>query len=202
MDGRGFDDVVRRLASGCSRRSVLRGLIGGGAAVAGTQTGSSLAEPADKVSICHYDKETDTYTLLSVSGNAYAVHRAHGDFDPYVCDDGLRCQACPVRQCVDVDPVCARFADECPDVPDCYCRNSVEGERFCSPAITCLEEPGCQTSADCATGSFCTTDTCCPETEGTPCCPETGGLCVTICENGSDRRITAAGDGDTSPPAR
>ncbi len=34
MDGRGFDDLTRKLANGVSRRSILKGLLGGAGAAA------------------------------------------------------------------------------------------------------------------------------------------------------------------------
>ena len=66
MDARGFDDLTRRVARAASRRSLLRGLIGGAAAIVTTKAGTSLAQP-DKVSICHWDEEEQGYALLSVS---------------------------------------------------------------------------------------------------------------------------------------
>jgi hypothetical protein len=52
MDGRGFDDLVRRLATGRSRRSVLRGMIGGGAALVAARAGTTLADLPAIVDVC------------------------------------------------------------------------------------------------------------------------------------------------------
>jgi hypothetical protein len=80
MDGHGFDDLVRQLAPGRSRRSVLRGAIGGGVALAATKVSAGLAAPAEKVLICHWSEDLGYYKLISVSGNAVEAHRAqqHG----------------------------------------------------------------------------------------------------------------------------
>ena len=77
MDGNGFDELTRRLATGRSRRSVLRGLVGGGAALVAAKTGVTLAAPEDKVTICHWSEDLGYYELISVSPNAVAAHDAH-----------------------------------------------------------------------------------------------------------------------------
>jgi len=77
MDTRKIDAIARNLASATSRRSVVGGLLGGALAVAGLSRAAGA--PADKVDICHYDDETDTYQLINVSGNAVEAHMNHGD---------------------------------------------------------------------------------------------------------------------------
>src|SRR5262245_49840848 len=78
MDGRNFDDFARNLATGRSRRSVLRGLIGGGAALAGLKaTGISAA---NKTTICHFPPDNPAnLQIISVSNNSLPSHFAHGD---------------------------------------------------------------------------------------------------------------------------
>src|SRR5680860_1549522 len=44
MDGRGFDELTKKLAKGASRRSLLKGLLGGAGAVAATAVVKSGAE--------------------------------------------------------------------------------------------------------------------------------------------------------------
>jgi hypothetical protein len=97
MDGRGFDDFVRRLATQRSRRSVLRGLVGGSVAVVATKTGSALA--ADKVTICHFPPENPANVqVISVGSAALPEHQAHGDFELIDC-------------CVDSE--CSGLTDQC-----------------------------------------------------------------------------------------
>jgi hypothetical protein len=51
-------------------------------------SGISLAAKADKVDICH--NAGDKVVMISVSGNAWAAHQAHGDVLAVegVCDSG------------------------------------------------------------------------------------------------------------------
>ncbi|CAN5694216.1 hypothetical protein BH23CHL4_BH23CHL4_12650 [soil metagenome] len=86
MTGSTFDEVAKTLAGGRSRRSVVRGLIGGGAALAAARTTSRAALPA-KVSICHVtDDPLEPYILFSLPERALRAHAAHGDFEPFDCD--------------------------------------------------------------------------------------------------------------------
>lgn len=77
MDTRKFDTLTKSLATGTSRRSVIGGLFGGAFGITGLSR--AAAGPAPKVDICHYDEDTGTYHLISVSGNALKAHEAHGD---------------------------------------------------------------------------------------------------------------------------
>lgn len=77
MDANTFDRFTRSLSSGTSRRSVLRGLFGGAAAIAGVSRAAGA--PAAKVDICHYDRDTGTFDIINVSGNALQAHLNHGD---------------------------------------------------------------------------------------------------------------------------
>jgi hypothetical protein len=90
MDGRDFDDMTRRLAIGRSRRSVLKGLIGGAAALASVRAGTALAGPKDKVAICHLTGNGQAH-LITVSQSAIPAHLAHGD--DYLGTDA-HCSAC------------------------------------------------------------------------------------------------------------
>jgi hypothetical protein len=83
MDERGFAGLDRQLAKRRSRRSVLRGVICGGAALAATKAGASLAAPHDKINVCHFDGTT--YKRKSISESAIPEHLGHGDFLPTDC---------------------------------------------------------------------------------------------------------------------
>ena len=78
MDGNGFDELTRRLATGRTRRSVLRGLVGGGAALVAARTGASLAAPEDKTTICHWSEDLGYYEQISISLNGLHGHEGHG----------------------------------------------------------------------------------------------------------------------------
>jgi hypothetical protein len=78
MDGQRFDSLARTLASGSSRRTLLRGMVGGALAAVGLRAGGTAAQ-ANKVDVCHYDADTDTYEHINVSANALPAHVAHGD---------------------------------------------------------------------------------------------------------------------------
>lgn len=79
MDDRSFDVFTRRLATGTTRRSVLRGALAAGAAALFARSRAQAAPPA-KVDICHYDAEYDVYELISVSEKSWPAHESHGDF--------------------------------------------------------------------------------------------------------------------------
>jgi hypothetical protein len=102
MDGQGFDWWTRRLSGRLARRDVVLGLIAGGMASAASIS-NARAGARNKVSICHLDRESGTHRLITVDGNAYGAHIAHGDFDPYTCFGVLSCDACravyPIFNC-------------------------------------------------------------------------------------------------------
>ena len=81
MDKERFDRITRRLASGQSRRGVLKGLVGSalGGTLAAMGLASGAAKPAGKVEICHLDATTGLYNLITVSHRAVPAHLAHGD---------------------------------------------------------------------------------------------------------------------------
>lgn len=132
MDDRRFDDLTRRLARGHTRRSVLRGLVGGGAAVLATGAGSALAKPnpEKKVAICHFDADTGLYHEISISRNALDAHlQQHPE------DSEGTCSCTPLT--------CAELG--CGQQPD-----------GCGATINC----GCCTDADCGTNTGCITHRC------------------------------------------
>ena len=91
MDGSRFDSLTQRLATGWTRRSILRGLIGGAAALAIVPRELILAAP-EKVTICHVTGNQDApYKIMSLPEPAVAAHYAHGDFEPFDCGGEWNC---------------------------------------------------------------------------------------------------------------
>lgn len=136
MDGTKFDALAKGLATGRTRRSVLRGLIGGGAAVVAARTGTTLAVPQGKVTICHWSEDLGYYELISLSGNAVPAHGAHGDIINPNFTDVNNCGDCNTA-CEAVDP-CTPAActdDGCNAVSSCD--DGVCGDDGCETVSTC-----------------------------------------------------------------
>lgn len=171
MDSRRFDDLVRQLAKGTSRRSVIKGLTG---SIAGMLTGGAIASrradaaPAPKVTICHFtSSQTNPYEIITISSNALEQHQTnHGD--------NLFGDCCLDSDCAVPDGVQCAVA---------VCQADASGTSWCGLAPT----PG----ATCDDGIDCTVDDVCGaavnECAGTPVdsrCDD-GNACTTdICEVG------------------
>jgi hypothetical protein len=139
MDGQRFDSLARKLAGRADRRSVLRSLIGGGAALAAMKTGSVLAAPADKVTICHWSEDLGYYEQISVSTNAVKAHKAHQHGLDIISPDFTS------------DQTCGDCNSVCDDFPNSFCN---EGVCDCSPYVCAPEEcgwvaSGCGYDVDC-----------------------------------------------------
>jgi hypothetical protein len=169
--------LARRLAAGRSRRSVLRGLVGGGTALVAMKTGPSLAAPAEKVTICHWDAELGAYALISVSGNAVAAHAAH-ELD--IVDPDLT----TITMCGDCNTAC-QAVDAC--TPAACTDDGCNTEPACIAVDTCTEacdEDGCITTSACdaVANSSCVDGNCAcdegyTENEAGQCVLE----CLTLC---------------------
>jgi hypothetical protein len=163
MDGIKFDDLARRLARGHSRRAVLRGLVGGGAALVAARAGTMLADPADKVTVCHWDAALDAYVQLEVPPQAAAAHANHSEdlIDPDFTSDA---------NCGDCNTVCVS--------PETCGGGGQPG--------VCGGVGGCTIDADCDDSDLCTTDSCDPLTGQcvhTPINCDDGFACTTnVCD--------------------
>ena len=82
MDSRRFDDMVRSLATGTSRRRLL-GVVGSGLLAVAAGTRRVDAQP-ERVALCHATGDpTNPYKVIEVPEPAAQNHLAHGD-TPYV----------------------------------------------------------------------------------------------------------------------
>ena len=117
MEGSRFDALTRRLATGHTRRSVFRGLAGGGLLLA-TGAGTTRARPAEKVTICH-KPGTPAEKTMTVSASAVDAHVGHGDHPG-------RCLACSVEG-----------AMECDGTGFVTCDHGTWVYRECAPGTAC-----------------------------------------------------------------
>lgn len=120
MDGNGFDDLTRRLATGRSRRSVLRGIVGGGAALAAARAGTSLAAPEPKVDVCHWDAAAGAFVWLSISQNSWLTGHQGQHAQDYLRGNGCctagECgtdSACLIHQCAAGTCAETSYASDC-----------------------------------------------------------------------------------------
>lgn len=97
MDDSRFDALTRKLASGHSRRALVRGLIGGGSALVAARVGISQAAPGEKVTICHKPGTTDEATIV-VASSSVNNHLGHGDY---------------LGPCVEPEPECTGTGSAC-----------------------------------------------------------------------------------------
>src|SRR5690349_13391712 len=97
MDGKNFDELTRKLATGASRRNVLRGLLGGAAALGGLKATETLAAKEIKTTICHATSSaSNPWVMITVNDNSLLpAHYSHGDFDVTPSVECCRAQDCP-----------------------------------------------------------------------------------------------------------
>ncbi len=147
MDGRDFDNLVRQLGRGQSRRTLLRGFLGGGAVLAAAGTRSVLGAGPNSVQICH-NIGNGSYRLISVAPDAVDAHLAHGD--GFLGSDA---------HCSDCSDVCgeAAYCNDYACVSDeptsCSAGSAPDGQGDC---VECA--PG-YASADGLTCESCAVDT-------------------------------------------
>lgn len=164
MDSQRFDDLTRSLSSESTRRTLLRGLLGGAAALVGLHATASAA-PRGKVDVCHYDADSGTYHRINVNENALQAHLNHGDNSNVGCASGyaLNTDTCVCERDFSAY-ACDKFNDWAPTCgsndrgfcvinvdteglvcvgsvmsPDC---NSCEGG--CADGWVCVSHDGCE----------------------------------------------------------
>lgn len=232
MDQERFDHLTRRLVSGATRRGMVRQFTGaalGGILVAvgvseagakkkkhghgkgkGKTNDSSTGQ--DKVAVCHYDADAQTYVVINVSqsgwDNGHAKHKK--DFQ----------QAEKNGCCLDSE--CAKLTDTC-HVGTCVvneqrvgaCKAVSTPDQACESDNLCLRHPTCQANGTCGSSQVkpcpnreCNTVKCNPQTgecEGTPTpgvacdggiCSDEGKCVTTACTTCGP---TCPGDPENNP---
>jgi len=185
MDGSNFDELVRSLGAGRSRRSVLKGLFAGGAAVAAGRVGGTLAAPKPRYDICHRTGNGSSH-LITIPASAVDAHLAHGD--DFLGSDA-NCSACgdacsAGETCVDFTCVGGQVSCDWGSAPD-----GNGGCALCAPGSASSDGQSCEL---CAVGMyaanpgqyFCDT---CPygqdtggNTGATSCSYPNGGFICTV----------------------
>jgi hypothetical protein len=198
VDSDRFDLLTKRLATDGSRRSILhafgkrldrrslvRGLIGGGAALATSGPVHSFAAPAGKVTICHWTPGQGGYQQISVSQNAVKAHQNHQhgmdiinpDFNSNeTCGNcNTVCNAFPNSVCVEGACTCTENvcgADQCGAI-DSGCGNEIDcGPCDCVPNVCaegqcgvidsgCGYDTPCPTTCDAFPNSYCSDEGVC-----------------------------------------
>lgn len=169
MDGTRFDGLTRALARGASRRTVLRGLIGGAAAgtAAAAMSRVTLADEHDEPVACP--------GLLEPCGEVEIAQQVPGE-----CCDGLVCCEGDPAYCAE----CCSDA-ECPQGSIC-CAGACRELECCIDDILTGGDPNarCPEGTSCFEGfcdAYCSTDDECED--GTCCCPD--GSCSADCCEGT-----------------
>lgn len=191
MDGNGFDNLVRQLGRGQSRRTVLRGFLGGGVVLAAAGTRSALGAGPNKVSICHRTGN-GSFHLISVAPAAVDAHLAHGDdflgSDAHcsacgdACGDGASCNG---SACVPDEPM------------GCAAGSEPDGNGGCVPCATGSASADGTACVPCAVDTY--TDSpeqavCSPCADGYSTNGNTGATSCTQVSGGGDPLICTADD--------
>lgn len=189
MDGDRFDDIVRSLASGSSRRRFLKGLGLGTAAVAGGRAAGADAAP-QLVRICVPGK-FGKYTEIKVPASAVKLMRRLG---AYIPQPGYPCNGTCVPDPVSVTcgprpgnpyPQCRPRPNNCGvsiDCGDCgECETCHAGNCFPRTYFSCADQPYSGCDQDTCSLGYCDHGVCVQCLDDSYC--EAG----TYCDEGSCR---------------
>lgn len=176
MDQDRFDAIIRSLASGGNRRTLLRrmisGVLGGVLAVTG---GEALAA-AGRVRICHFPPGRARRGVVKiVPRDTLQTHLRHGDFR--ITGSARRTSAACQTQCRGGRAWCDGIC--CSSGQSCELRRVGETARDCCPKIRAFAL--CPPDLICDGGQLC----CASQQEAsTFCCPEELLCGVTCCDEG------------------
>jgi hypothetical protein len=196
MDGQGFDNLVRQLGRGQSRRTVLRGFLGGGIALAAAGTRSTIGAKPNGVQICHRTGNGG-FHLIQVAPAAVDAHLAHGDdflgSDAHcsACDDACGDGAyCNDYSCVPDEPIDCE-AGSAPDgqggCAECAAGSASADGLACVPcaAETYADSSGQAACSPCADGYTTNGSTgataCTPISTSTPLICTADDQCAALC---------------------
>ena len=189
MDGSRFDRLTRQLATGQSRRSVLKGLLGlSGSAL----VGSTLTDEADARRSSSGGTTTTPEPVSVCAADSFECGGDCCSLDQSCCNDGCCSGSCTVRGfcCPTGNTTCG--ADCCSPEQQCCggecCNGTCYGEELCCPAPRLFNFDAwvCCPEGTRPCGLLCIPNgTCCDDSECTdfsiPCntgrCSEPGGVC-------------------------
>jgi len=158
VDDRRFDGLVRALASGASRRSILKGLLGlGGAAALAPLTRSDDVDAARR--------PAPTPTPVPCPGHQVWNGTA------CVCPSGVKCgltccdtaAQCCDNACCDAGSICTGEETCCPQSQMC-------NGACCGASQACCAVDGCCDGVCLGSGTCCTTGNVCSAANGDACC--------------------------------
>jgi hypothetical protein len=144
LDGHRFDRLTQSLATGVSRRGLLRGAGGTLGLATAARLGTARAATA-KQALCHQTGDpAKPWVIVEVSGKALNDHLAHGD-TPYVdCCGNADCgqgSTCCAGQCAVYPLSCG--TDVCTWEEFCNTCSGTSG--YCNPELA----DGCQPRVSC-----------------------------------------------------
>ena len=188
MEETRFDRLVKAIATGTSRRTMLKGVIGVGGASLASGAGLLRLDPsmaaADNVPVCHWDGTLGAFKLISVSSDAVPAHERHGDIaNPdfsslTTCGDcNTSCSAPSNGQATCTAGACAITCNP-GYVPNAAGTGCVVD---CSPE--CPEGYTCCDNLECCDGECCEED-CCFSPQvccGNTCCDLGEDCCDGVC---------------------
>jgi hypothetical protein len=148
MEGKHFDQLIKHLGAGSSRRRMLAGVMGGAAAVLAGATvirakpGKGKGKGQQKVTICHYqgtkDDGTPKYKALKLGAPGAANHLEHHDEDtPFVdCCPGDVCE--PAECYTEASCVEGECTSTTPATGGTPCTTETGLPGFCDGAGNCV----------------------------------------------------------------
>jgi hypothetical protein len=170
MEGNQFDALARRMASGASRRRMLKGIAGGVAALFGGGAVTRQAS-ARTLTICHSTgNPAAPFQSLTIDQAEFNLHARHGDY--------LRVECCADADCPSQYGSCG--AGVCQSG---YCAQlPVAAGTSCDEGLFCNGDSVCDGAFSCVPGS----EVICPDTEN-PCtanvCDESARGCIEVVAN-------------------